>query len=144
VAGTATLNVEGYLMTAYYNDSSFYILDRGSASRSASGFIFERIDKDGVIQERFEGWRWERYIKNIFIQPNRCLSLEIYLSPEPYLSPIECKNKTLSTLSLLLPEDSDYLFWTPDDSSDQFRILWLDEEIARCEIKVGTCDFYVP
>ena len=129
-------------MTAYYNENSFYMLNKGQASRSASGFIFERIDKDGVIQQRFEGWRWEENVKNISITPNRCLSLEIYLSPDPYLSPPECEKRTSSTLSL--PMSSGDLFWTPNDSSDLFRILWLNEEIARCEIEAGICDFYVP
>lgn len=144
VAGTATSNATGYLMTAYYNDNSFYMLNKAGASRSASGFVFERIDKDSVIQERFDGWKWEVHFKNVAIQPNRCLALEIYLSPDPYLSPIECNNRTLSTLSLIMPDDESYLFWTPDNNSEQFRILWLGEEIARCEIEAGTCDFYVP
>jgi serine/threonine protein kinase len=142
VTSTATPNVTGYPMTAYYNENSFYILNKGQASRSASGFVFERIDRNGVIQQRFEGWRWEENIKNIFIAPNRCLSLEIYLSLDPYLSPPECENRTSSRLSL--PMSSGDLFWTPSDNSDQFRILWLNEEIARCEIEAGTCDFYVP
>ena len=142
VTSTSTPNALGYRMTAYYNDNSFYMLNNGLASRSASGFAFERINNDGVIQQRFEGWRWEEFTKNIAIRPERCLSLEIYLSPDPYLSPSECNNRTLSTLSL--PMNSGSLFWTPDDSSDLFRVLWLNEEIARCEIEAGTCDFYVP
>lgn len=142
ITSTSTPNALGYRMAAYYNDNSFYLLNNGQASRSASGFAFERINNDGVIQQRFEGWRWEEFIKNIAIHPDRCLSLELYLSPDPYLSPSECNNRTLSTLSL--PMNSGNLFWTPDNSSDLFRILWLGEEIARCEIEAGTCDFYVP
>ncbi|HSG42728.1 MAG TPA: TIR domain-containing protein [Anaerolineales bacterium] len=140
VAGTAKSNVTGYLLTAYYNDKSFYVLNKGGAKRSVSGFVFERIDEDGEIQERFEGWQWEKYFATL--QPQRCMSLEIYLSPDPYLSPFQCENRVLSTLSLSM--DLGNLFWTPDDNSEQFRILWLGEEIARCEIKAGKCDFYVP
>ena len=142
ITSTVTQDVTGYPMTAYYNENSFYMLNKGQASRSASGFVFERIDRNGVIQQRFEGWRWEEYIRDISISPNRCFSLEIYLSPDPYLSPSECENRTSSTLSL--PMSSGDLFWTPDDSSDLFRILWLNEEIARCEIEAGICNFYVP
>ncbi|HSG44928.1 MAG TPA: hypothetical protein VLA72_17410, partial [Anaerolineales bacterium] len=142
VTSTATPIIAGYPMTAYYNENSFYLLNQGQASRSASGFVFERINKDGVVQQRFEGWLWENYVKNISISPNRCLSLEIYLSPDPYLSPPACDNRTLSALSL--PMNSGNLFWTPDDSSDLFRVLWLNQEIARCEIEAGVCNFYVP
>jgi len=145
VPRTATpTNQVGNLMTAYYSENSFYMHNKSNVSRSASGFIFERIDQDGIIQERFEGWRWEKYIKNVAIQPNRCLGLEIYLSSDPYLSPSECQNKTLSTLSILLPDEENFLFWVSDNSDDHFRVLWAGEEVARCKVNTGTCDFYVP
>jgi len=127
-------------MTAHYNESSFYIYNESKVSRSLSGFAFERIRKDGVTQQRFEGWRWEEHFE--VIQENRCVALKIYQSPIPYLNPPECENRTLSTLHLLT--DSNEVFWMPDGNSDLFRILWLGEEIARCEIEAGTCDFYVP
>jgi len=127
-------------MTAYYNESSFYILNLGKGSRSASGFVFERVNNDGTFQDHFGGWEWEQNFK--VIQPKRCLILEIDHSPIPYLNPVECEKKGLSNLGLA--PDSDKLFWTPSDNSLEFRILWLNEEIARCEIKTGTCDFYVP
>ena len=131
---------DGYLMTAYYNESSFYILNKGKGSRSVSGFVFERVNNDGAFQDHFGGWEWEKNFR--VIQPRRCVILEIDHSPIPYLNPIECEKKTLSNLGLAL--DSDKLFWTPSDNSLEFRVLWLNEEIARCEIKAGTCDFYVP
>jgi len=127
-------------MTAYYNQNSFYLHDKGEASRSLSGFVFERINIDGSYQNRFEGWEWQKNFD--VIQPNRCVSIEIFAAPNPYLNPVECDKKTLSTLELV--EDSDQIFWTLDDSSDEFRVLWLDEEIARCSIEAGTCDFHVP
>lgn len=76
------------------------------------------------------------------IQPNRCMSLEIFKSEEPYLRPAECENRTLSNLEPTI--DSGKIFWTPNDTSRQFRILWQNEEIARCEIEAGVCDFYIP
>jgi hypothetical protein len=140
VTSTITQTPTGYFMTAFYNSNSFYILNRGRASRSASGFMFERIDENGVIQQRFEGWKWEKYFDTI--QPNRCLSLEIHASPDPYLKPFECNNKILSPLVLLM--DSGEIFWTSNEPNGLFRILWLGNEIARCEIEAGICDFYVP
>ncbi len=131
---------DGYLMTAFYNENSFYIFNKGKASRSESGFIFERINDDGTFQDRFFGWEWEKYF--MVIQQNRCMSLEIYQSQQPYLRPVECENRTLSKLEPTA--DSGKVFWTATDTSHQFRILWQVEEIARCEIEAGTCDFYVP
>jgi hypothetical protein len=140
VTSTITSTPAGYLMTAYYNENSFYILNKGSASRSVAGFVFERIDMNSVIQQRFEGWKWERYFDTI--QPNRCLSLEMHASPDAYLRPPECENKVLSPLVLHM--DSGELFWASNEPNGFFRILWLGNEIARCEIEAGTCDFYVP
>jgi len=130
----------GYLMTAFYNENSFYIFNRGKASRSESGFVFERINDDGTFQNQFAGWEWEENF--MVLQSNRCMSLEVYKSKQPYLRPAECENKTLSKLEPNI--DSSKIFWTPNETSHQFRILWLKEEIARCEIEAGICDFYVP
>jgi serine/threonine protein kinase len=141
VSPTSTIRYPaGYLMTAFYNENSFYIFNRGKASRSESGFIFERINDDGTFQDRFAGWEWEKYF--MVIQSNRCMSLEIYQSKESYLRPVECENRTLSRLEPTM--NSGKIFWTPNDTSHQFRILWQREEIARCEIEARTCDFYVP
>jgi hypothetical protein len=40
--------------------------------------------------------------------------------------------------------DSGEIFWTSNEPNGLFRILWLGNEIARCEIEAGICDFYVP
>jgi serine/threonine protein kinase len=140
VTSTVTLTPPGYHMTAYYNENSFYILNKGRASRSVSGFAFERIDENGVIQQRFEGWAWEKFFKTI--SPNRCVSLEIHASPDSYLRPPECENKILSPLALHM--DSGELFWISQEANGLFRVLWLGQEIARCEIEAGICDIYVP
>jgi len=130
-----------YLMTAYYDQNSFYLYDRAEASRSLSGFAFERVNDDGTFGNRFEGWVWQQQHLKV-IQPNRCVSLKIIGAKVPYLDPVECDKRTLSILNL--PAESDQIFWTVNDSSSEFRVLWLDEEIGRCSIQAGTCDFYVP
>jgi len=71
-----------------------------------------------------------------------CVSLEIFGVKVPNLNPVDCDKKTLSTLSLV--EDNDQIFWTPNGSSREFRVLWLNEEIVRCQIEAGVCDLYVP
>ena len=142
-AVTATQTVpypNGHLMTAFYNESSFYLLDRGKASRSVAGFTFERVNQDVSFQNLFDGWEWEKLFK--VIQPTRCLSLELDPTPAPYLVPAECKKRILSYVRLA--PASSTIFWTPNENSLEFRVMWLDEEIARCKIEAGTCDFYVP
>ncbi len=131
---------EGNLFTVYYNVSSFYLLNRSTVIRSASGFSFERLNTNGTTQNLFEGWRWEEYFGDS--QPGRCLRIEIWEAETPYLQPTDCNNRYLSTLQ---PADySPLIFWTPKTNSTQFRVLWMEEEIARCEIAAGVCDFYVP
>jgi len=131
---------EGFLMTAFYNATSFYILDRGGASRSVSGFSFDRVNSDGTIQNNFAGWRWRDSFD--VIQPNYCLSLEVYPTLISYLNPAECEKRILSNVQFG-PSDP-ALFWIPQENSNEFRVLWLNDEITRCQIDAGACDFYVP
>ncbi|GAB4504837.1 MAG: hypothetical protein Fur0043_18310 [Anaerolineales bacterium] len=131
---------DGNLFTLYYNDSSFYLLNRSRALRSVSGFRFERITDNGQFVNPFGGWKWQKYYRTSL--PDRCLRIEIYLSKIPYLLPAECQNRYLSTLQPL--ETDDDIFWTTREGSRQFRVLWMDEEIARCDIPAGQCDVYVP
>ena len=131
----------GYLMTAYYNQNTFFLHDMGEASRSLSGFSFERVNNDGTFENYFDGWEWETYYVKT-IQPNRCVSLKVLDPRSPHLLPDECNNRTLSILSFI--EGNDRIFWTPNDLSREFRVLWLDEEIARCSIAAGICTIYVP
>lgn len=131
---------DGHPFTLFYNDSSFYLLNRSNISRSASGFGFERITDDGRFVNAFGGWKWQRYYKNSL--PKHCLRIEIYLSQIPYLQPEECQNRYLSTLQPL--ETDDDIFWTAQAGSRQFRVLWMGEEIARCDIPAGKCEVYVP
>ncbi|MFZ5820263.1 MAG: protein kinase domain-containing protein [Chloroflexota bacterium] len=131
---------QGNLFTVYYNDSSFYLHNRSKVIRSVSGFSFERVTEDGQFANHFGGWEWQQYFDTS--QPERCLRIEIYLSRIPYLLPAECQNRYLSTLQP--SEKRDTLFWTTQEGSRQFRVLWMNEEVARCEIQAGRCDFYIP
>ena len=130
----------GYLMTAHYDQYSFYLHNKGEASRSVSGFSFEQVNRDGTTANRFQGWEWQKYFD--VIQPNRCVSLEVLGAKVPYLNPPECDKKMLSTLNLM--ENDTQIFWQSNAASQEFRVLWLGEEISRCDSKADTCDIYVP
>ncbi len=140
-SATSVASPSGYLMIAHYNQSSFYLHNKGDASRSLSGFTFERINTDGTFHNHFEGWEWETYYVNT-IQSNRCVSFEIPGAEIPHLNPPECDTRTLSILNF--SANNDKIFWMPNEISREFRVLWLNEEIARCSIEAGTCEFYVP
>jgi hypothetical protein len=43
-----------------------------------------------------------------------------------------------------MEEHPELFFWIQKEGSTQFRVLWLDEEVARCEISAGTCEMYIP
>jgi hypothetical protein len=36
------------------------------------------------------------------------------------------------------------IFWNAREDSNQFRVLWLTEEVARCRSEDGRCDFFLP
>jgi len=132
----------GNLFTLFYNESSLYLYNRSTESRSLSGFNFERINDDGTFGNHFGGWQWETFFNES--QPDRCVRAEIYLAyiETPYLNPEACLNRYHSTLQPF--EGADTIFWTLKDDSRQFRVLWQETEVARCEISAGICDFRVP
>lgn len=48
-------------------------------------------------------------------------------------------------MATLHPEPNDPgIFWTAEEGSTLFRVLWREEELVRCEIAVGTCEVYLP
>lgn len=136
---TATIRYPtGNLFTLFYNQNSLYLLNRSTATRSAAGFSFERLDEAGNIRETFPGWMWQRFYENLL--PERCMILEVY-DRFPYLNPPECAR----FLSKLNPEaESGLIFWTAQEGSREFRVLWRGEEVARCPTGEGICDFYTP
>ena len=137
---TATIKYpDGNRFRLYYNENSIYLHNLSNVTRSISGFTFERLNDEGQVREFFGGWDWGRYFPNI--SPDRCMAIELYLSP-PFLKPSECKEPYLSLLNPL--RDAGHTFWTTRESSHEFRVLWEREEIARCVVGTGGCEFFVP
>jgi serine/threonine protein kinase len=131
--------LQNLLFTVYYNENSLYFHNQSNITRSISGFTFERLDDQGETLNFFGGWDWGLYYPNI--TPDRCMALELYLSP-PFLRPSECRRPYLSKLSPL-PDDN-RIFWTTQPNSHEFRVLWQNEEIGRCQINTGVCEVFVP
>jgi len=135
---------DGNNLTLFWNDTSFNMLNRSDVSRSLSGFAFERLDKNEQPTDTLPGYRLEsRRWK--FISSDSCVSIKIYNDQRPpYLDPADCHGNYSSIIQPIREEEPEIIFWDTQESSRQFRVLWLGEEVARCEISAGTCEIYIP
>jgi len=88
---------------------------------------------------RFDGWHWARYYSTIM--PGRCMRAEISGSAS-FLRPPQCNNLYNSRISATRSDD--FIFWTAREGSYQFRVLWNEREVTRCEIAAGVCDVFLP
>lgn len=121
-----------------YNADSFYILNVSGGSLQAASFGFERILNEGNFLNRFYGNQLARFYPTL--DSNYCARMEI-LQRTGYLRPSDCRGYNSS----ITPQAQDsFVFWTPDPRSMQFRVLWNEEEIARCEISAERCEVYLP
>ena len=145
---TPTLKyANGSPYSLFWNDTSFYMLNRSKAKRSLSAFAFERIDDEALFQEkrdRFDGYRWETQ-KFTHLPEGFCTSITIYGDQTPpYMNPADCFFGIISVIQPRFDDDGGLVFWRPEAEATHFRVLWLGEEVARCEIAAGFCNFNVP
>jgi hypothetical protein len=134
----------GKRFTIYYDDNSLYLLNQSESVVSIYSVAFERLSTSDVPLNRFDGWRWGEFYPNS--KPDWCMAIEILSSPA-YLRPPECTKGNLSTRTPT--RDDPVVFWTAQEGSRQFRVLWRSsgqdwEEVARCEIGAGTCEVFFP
>lgn len=127
-------------MWLYYDQSGFYIYNASDTNRSISPLAFERLDNAGNVLNRFEGLLWSDLYPTL--HRDRCMRVEIQSSPYLYLNPPICRDYYFSTR--ILPRNSNLIFWTQQPDSTQFRVLWMNEEVGRCEIAAGFCEVYIP
>ncbi|MCQ3931331.1 MAG: hypothetical protein DPW16_12815 [Chloroflexi bacterium] len=128
----------GRRVVLLYNADSFYILNVSDGSLQTTSFGFERVLNEGNFSNRFYGNQLARFYPTI--DTSYCARMEI-LQRTGYLRPSECRGYNSS----ITPQAQDsFVFWTADPSSMQFRVLWNEEEIARCEISTEFCEVYLP
>lgn len=140
VVSSATIKYpSGQRMLMYFDASGFYLFNASSNNRSIAQFDFERLGADDVVLNTFQGWMWSELYPTL--HPNRCMRIEIKKSPV-YLRPAECNDRYLASFSY--ENDVPEIFWTNSPESTQFRVLWEDEEIGRCEIAAGVCEVFIP
>jgi len=136
---TAPSGNDGDQFVMYYNDTSFYMKNLSGKDRSIYPIAFERLDKNGDPTNRFDGWRWGNIYSNF--RDGYCLVMEV-LDRSDYLDPPECRNRHL--VIHRPPSNRDYIFWTKDKDSKEFRVLWDDAEVGLCSIKEEFCEVYLP
>ena len=134
----------GKLFILFYDDTSFYMLNRSDARIPINRVVFERLSNDDVPLNRFTGTSWAQFYA--YSTPGKCVALEI-VGRDPYLKPPECGHNNFLSLRTPNPDDPT-IFWTAQEGSSQFRLLWREgdesKEVARCEISAGTCEVFLP
>ncbi len=123
-------------MWLYYDSYGFYIYNASADNRSIAPIAFERLDGTN----RFNGSTWEEFYP--ILHPARCMRIEIQKNPGKPLNPSTCKEYYLSTRSIT--KDSDFIFWTEQTASAQFRVLWQNQEVGLCDIAAGFCELFIP
>jgi hypothetical protein len=123
----------------FYDANSLYLLNLSENEGPITPIAFERLDDQGQPVNRFDGSRWAEF--HATTQPGWCMRIEILESP-PYLEPPECVRGYLSTRTPVRGDP--VIFWTPAEGSDQFRVLWNEAEVGRCDIAAGLCRVYLP
>jgi hypothetical protein len=129
---------QGRHFRLFYNENGFYIYSLADEKVAIEPIAFERLKVSGAPTNRFEGIEWAKMYA--YIWPENCLKAEIRDS-RSYLAPSVCLgyNATRS-----YKRDEAVVFWTVRDGTTQFRVLWGEEEIARCEIAAGECEVFLP
>ena len=124
----------------YYDTYGFYIYNASNANRSISPFSFQRLDENGSVLNRFDGWHWADYFPTLYTA--RCMRIQIRDNPNSYVEPGICKSYYLSTR--LITPDSDLIFWTANANSTRFQVRWQDQPVGECKIADGFCEVFVP
>ncbi|MCQ3936736.1 MAG: hypothetical protein DPW18_06775 [Chloroflexi bacterium] len=146
VAAAPTIKYpDGNHYSLFYNETSFFMLNRAYARRSISGFVFQRLDNEGIpMDDIFQGYLWATPTLD-YLPRNFCVNITIYGDQDPpYLNPSGCFGGIVSTIQPRFDRPGELLFWTPKEGSSQFRVLWLDEEVARCDIASLQCEVFIP
>jgi hypothetical protein len=134
---------DGESVRFFYNDVSFYLWNTGGAIIPMAPLAFEALDAAGeATPYRFDGRRWAAF--HSWLDANHCNRIEA--NEGRLLRPAPCDNVTNVTINLTISPTflHDQVFWLSRDGGNQFRILWNEEEIARCPVDERICDVYLP
>ncbi len=129
---------QGRHIRLYFNDNAFYLFSLVDERFAIEPITFERLEASGTPSNLFDGFEWAKLYP--YIWPDNCMKAEIRGS-QPYSPPSGCQGYNASRT---FKRDEAVVFWTAREGSSQFRVLWDEEEIARCDIAAGVCDVFLP
>ncbi len=133
---TQSLEPTGQHFVLYYDENSLYLHNLSGERVELYPFAFERLDASGTLSNRFDGWRWAEFYP--YVHDQACTSV---LLETPALDPAQCEQYNAEVWA---ERGMSLDFWSPQEGSTHFRVLWNDQEIARCEISARTCEVFTP
>jgi serine/threonine protein kinase len=131
---------EGQPITLIWDDNVFYLANKGNQRFPMGNIAFERVLKSGGFANVYSGSRWARYSPAYpYVEPRKCVILEAPGKGARYLRD-DCPLGQNAEIYATRGE----LFWTTDAASDEFRVLWNNQEIGRCAIAQRRCELRIP
>ncbi|MBK9052389.1 MAG: protein kinase [Chloroflexi bacterium] len=132
---------EGHQIQLFYDESSFYLRNAEAESVSIGLISFESIDSrtGQPAPYLFSGRLWSGFFDAL--EEGNCVRIETVEGPT-WMRPQECAeyNATVTPAN----EASDLVFWLTRSNVSQFTVLWLGEEVGRCQTHLGVCQVYLP
>jgi serine/threonine protein kinase len=123
----------------YYNQDSLYVHNLSNERVPLQPIAFDRLDASGNPTNHFDGGRWAQFYGVVY--PQACAKLIILDPIVGYLEPPQCQSYNSE---VWVERGRSLDFWTPQDGSMQFRVLWNGQEVGRCEIATGSCEVFLP
>jgi hypothetical protein len=123
-----------------YNAQSFYLHNPSSQRLNPAPIRFEALDAEGApLPYTMSGTAWSQFYP--FIEGNSCVRVEPWGGSNDFLRPAFCTNYNASHRP---QSGTDELFWIPQRGVTHFRVLWDEQEVARCSLADGACTIFVP
>lgn len=139
-SGPTAPSPDGQPITLIWDENAFYLANKGNQRIAMSSIAFERVLKSGGFANLYSGIRWARYSPSYpYVEPRKCVILEVPGKGARYLRD-DCPLGQNAEIYATRGE----LFWTSDDASIEFRVLWSDQEIGRCPIAQRRCELRLP
>lgn len=120
----------------YYDDYTFYMWNPNVADIRLSPLSFESLDENGIPSGKiFQGTSWAEFYHAI--ESGKCTAIETTLAPS-LLRPSACRDYN----AIVTPQrTSRMVFWI---AGPMFRVMWNQDEVARCETNATECVVFLP
>ncbi len=127
---------DGLPMRLYYDDYSFYMWNPNGIDIPVSSLSFEALDANGIPSGKiFRGTSWAEFYHAI--ESGKCTAIETTLAPA-LLRPSQCHDYN----AIITPQrTSRMVFWI---DGPMFRVIWEQDEVARCRSVASECVIFLP